>query len=711
MGEPVRLERADHVALIVIDHPPVNALGPGVPEGIEEAVERALADSGIDAIVILGSGRTFVAGADIRQLEKLARGQAKRSPRVKDLLLKIERSPKPVVAAIHGSALGGGLELAMACHYRIALASAQLGQPEVKLGIIPGAAGTQRLPRLVGVVKAATMCALGEPISAREGLQVGLLDQIVEEPLRASAIAFACDVARPGKSHPRTADRTDPGPLTPADRELLDQLRQRLKKLKEPGPALRAVAAVEASCELSFEQGCRREEELFEESIRSESAQGLMHIFFGQREVAKVPGLPIETPTLPISRIGLLGAGTMGTGIATSYAAAGISVLWQDESPDALDRGLRLAWENLERMASRAGWLPTDLAARKDLLRPTSGYAGMDEVDLVIEAAFEDLELKKRIFAELDRVARPGAILASNTSTLDIDAMALATHRPEYVVGHHFFSPAHVMKLLEVVRGEKTSPAVLATSMQLAKRLGKVGVMVGNRRGFVGNRMYGPYQREAQFLVEEGASPEQVDRVMEEFGMAMGPLAVGDLAGLDIGYRVRRESAHLVPEGWRTPKIADRLVERGRLGQKVGRGWYVYPSGGRDRQHDPAIEDILAELARESAQVRRPIADDVVRERILLALILEGIRVLEEGVAIRPVDIDVIYVLGYGFPAHRGGPMFHADRWGLEYIFHRTREWARTLGAWWSPPELLASLVGAGQTLSEGLAEGKKWSS
>jgi 3-hydroxyacyl-CoA dehydrogenase len=709
MSELVSFEVDGNVAVIVINNPPVNALSPGVPEGIQSGIERALADAGIDAVVIVGGGRTFIAGADIRQLEKLARGEVSRGGSLKNLLLLIEQSDKPVVAAIHGTALGGGLELAMACHYRVAEAGSQVGQPEVKLGIIPGAAGTQRLPRLIGIGEAAAMCAFGDPIPVERALELGLVDAIVASPIRESAVEFARQKGSERSALPRTADRTDKLAMTPACQQSLAETRRRAERMKEPSPALRAIAAVEAAGSLSFAAGCQREEELFEESIRSPVAQGLMHVFFGQREVAKIPGLSSDTAVLSVKRVGILGAGTMGTGIATAYAASGFEVLWQDESKEALDRGVAQARSFLERMAGKSGWSKEELSRKQEGIKTTTGLVGFDQVDLVIEAAFENLELKRKIFAELGQRTKPGAILASNTSTLDIDSMAEASTRPEWVVGHHFFSPAHVMKLVEVVRGAKTRPDVLATSMQLAKRLGKVGVLVGNARGFVGNRMYGPYQREAQFLVEEGASPEQVDRVMEAFGMAMGPLAVGDLAGLDVGYRVRQESAHLVPAGWRVPRVSDRLCELGRFGQKVGKGWYQYGSGSRDRQSDPAVAAVIEEVARSAGLVRRTVSDAEIEERILLALALEGIACLEEGLAIRPVDIDIIYVLGYGFPGHKGGPMFWADHFGLEKIYHRARELEKTQGPWWKPAKLLASLVGAGQTLEGWSRSGKKF--
>jgi 3-hydroxyacyl-CoA dehydrogenase len=697
MADLVKTSRRGDVLVATVDNPPVNALSPGVPEGLAAALREALADELIRGLVITGSGRTFIAGADIRQLEKLARGERARSADVLAFLRELERSGKPTAAAINGTAFGGGLELAMACHYRVASPGAKLGQPEVKLGIIPGAAGTQRLPRLVGLAKAAEMCAKGDPISASEARSLGLVDAVAEGDVVDAAIALIHGVLERGEAVRRTCDLDEKLFVDEQVQRELETLKASIAKRARgqiaPG---RAIAAVEAAASTDFEQGCRVEQELFAECLGSVQARGMMHVFFGERAVGKIPGLPADAPTLAVGRAAVIGAGTMGTGIATAYAAAGIPVLVKDADAAALERSMASIRKNLEGMAKRAHWAPEEASRRADLAKPTASYDDLRDADLIVEAVFENMALKKEVFGELDQFARDGAILATNTSTLDVDEIARATARPEWVVGHHFFSPAHVMRLLEIVRGERTKPEVLATSLALAKRLGKVGVVVGNCVGFVGNRMYGPYQREANFLVEEGAAPSQVDRAMEEFGMAMGPLAVGDLSGLDVGWRVRKEHAHRTPPGWRQPRIADRLCELGRYGQKTGKGWYRYEAGSRERIVDTEVDAIVAEVRRELGLAPRSIADDEIRERLLLALILEGARILEEGFAYRAVDLDVVYTTGYGFPSWRGGPMFHADELGAKHVYDRVCALEKSQGPWWSPPKLLAEMAAKG---------------
>lgn len=694
MSDLVNTARNGDIVVLTMNNPPVNALSPGVPEGIRDAVRAALEDASVTGVVLTGQGKSFIAGADIRQLEKLARGERARSADLLAILREMEHSFKPIVAAINGTAFGGGLETAMACHYRVAASSAKLGQPEVKLGIIPGAAGTQRLPRLVGIVKAAEMCALGHPIQAADALELGLVDEVVEGDVVAGAIQFLRAVLKHDSAIRRTSHLDDRLVLDEIAERRLAELKTTVAKRSrgQLAPA-QAIRAVEASAGATFDDGCRIEQELFEECLRSTQSRAMMHVFFGEREVAKIPGLPRETPTITVARIAVLGAGTMGTGIATSYLAAGIPVLLKDSQTDALDRARQGIQKNLEGIGKRAQWSSDDIQKRVAQLSTTTSYDGFQEADLVVEAVFENMELKKSVFGELDKVMRQGAILATNTSTLDVDAIASATTRPEWVVGHHFFSPAHVMRLLEIVRGKATRQDVLASSLALARRLGKVGVVVGNCVGFVGNRMYGPYQREAQFLVEEGASPEQVDRAMEEFGMAMGPLAVGDLSGLDVGWRVRKEHAHRIPADWRQPRIADRLCELGRYGQKTGKGWYRYETSSRDRRLDPEVDNVIAEVRVELAVQPRKIEDAEIQERLVLALILEGARILEEGYVYRAVDEDIIYVTGYGFPAHRGGPMFHADMLGAAHVLERVRELERQHGPWWKPPALLENLA------------------
>ena len=679
MADLVGYAVEEGVAVLTIENPPVNALSPGVPEGIRAGVERALADAAARAIVIIGGGRTFIAGADIREFAKIVAGD---KPRLNlySLLNFIEDSPKPVVMAIHGTALGGGLEVAMSGHYRVAVATAQVGQPEVKLGIIPGAAGTQRLPRLCGVVKAAEMCAFGDPISAAEAHAAGIVDAIIEGDLRRGAIAFAQEaVNRPIR---RVRDRQEK-----LSQESLLALRVRVeKRMRGQTAPVAAMDAVEAAASLTFEAGCEFETKLFNECLFSSQSKALIHVFFGERAVAKVPGVDKDTQVWKIARAAIVGAGTMGAGIAACYLNAGIPVALQEATQEALDAGVARIRRSYEGAVQKGRMTAAEVEDRLSLLRPTLTYEGFDKADIIVEAVYENLELKKKTFAHLDTLAKLGAILATNTSTLDIDAIASATGRPEQVIGHHFFSPANVMRLLEIVRGKETTPSVIATSMELAKKLKKVGVLVGNCRGFVGNRMFGEYMSQAVFLVEEGAEPKYVDDVLYEWGMAMGPLAVGDLAGLDVGWRIRQEYRHLEIPGVRYPQAGDRLAELGRYGQKTGKGWYLYDAE-RKPAPDPEVTRLVEAVAAEQGIARRAIGKEEVLERTLLALVNEGARILEEGIALRAVDIDIIYVNGYGFPAWRGGPMKWAELEGLAAICERIRK----LG--WVPAPLLVKLA------------------
>ena len=618
------------------------------------------------------------------------------------MLEALEHFPKPVVCAIHGFAFGGGLELALACHYRVAVHTAQVGQPEVKIGIIPGAGGTQRLPRLAGVARAAEMCATGNPSSAPEAEQCGIVDRVVPGDLRGGSYSLRTRGPGTGRAAPqdlrphRQAGR--PGGQRGGAGWRAGAGRGRAPQLLAPR---KAIEAVEAATTLPFAEGLRKEAELFRECLFSNQSKALIHVFFGEREVAKVPGIPRETPTVPIKRAAIVGAGTMGGGIAMVYANAGIPVLLKEMNQEALDRGLDKIRKNYAATVQKGRLTAQQMDERLARIEPTLSYDRFAEADIVVEAVFEGMELKKQVFAELDRVVRPDAILASNTSTLDIDAIAAATGRPEQVIGHHYFSPANVMRLLEIVRGRQTSPAVLATSMALAKTLAKVGVVVGNCRGFVGNRMFGPYQREAQFLAEEGARVEAVDAALVEFGMAMGPLAVGDLAGLDVGWRIRKEYRHLVPPGVREPLVADRLCENGHYGQKTGSGWYKYPEGSRSAVPDPEVERLIVECAHAAGIVRRAIGAEEIVERTIYALVLEGARILEEGFAARAVDIDIIYVNGYGFPAHRGGPLWYAGTVGLAKVLERIVQFEEQQGPWWKPPELLRQLAASGRTFAD----------
>ncbi|MBK7928755.1 MAG: enoyl-CoA hydratase/isomerase family protein [Bryobacterales bacterium] len=679
MSELVRYELDRGVAVVTIDNPPVNALSPGVPEGIQTAIERAAADAEARAVVVIGGGRTFIAGADIREFGKIVSGEKPRLALYR-FLEGIEDCPKPVVMAIHGTALGGGLEVAMAGHYRVAVATAQVGQPEVKLGIIPGAAGTQRLPRLCGVTKAAELCSSGDPISALEAHQAGIIDALIAGDLRSGAIDFALDAATRPISKVR--DRHDK-----LAQESLLALRTRVsKKFRGQTAPLAAIDAVEAAASLTFAEGCAFEASLFNDCLFSSQSKALIHIFFGERTVAKIPGLAKDAPITPIAQAAIVGAGTMGSGIATCYLNAGIPVALQEAGQEALDAGVARIRRNLASAVEKGRITAADAEKRLALLSPTLTYEGFATADIIIEAVFENLELKMQTFAHLDTIAKPGAILATNTSTLNIDAIAASTRRPSQVIGHHFFSPAHVMRLLEIVRGRETSDSVIATSMDLAKRLKKVGVLAGNCRGFIGNRMFHEYMSQAVFLVEEGAEPSFVDDELSKWGMAMGPLAVGDLAGIDVGWRIRQEFKHLEQPGVRYAKAGDRLAELGRYGQKTGKGWYLY---GPDRKPvpDPEVTAIVETVAREQGITRRAISSDEVLERTLLSLVNEGAKILAEGIALRAVDIDIIYVNGYGFPAWRGGPMKWAELEGLAAICDRIR----ALG--WQPAPLLLSLA------------------
>jgi 3-hydroxyacyl-CoA dehydrogenase len=698
MDDLVQLTRDHEIAIITINNPRVNALGPAVAQGIAQAFEQVGSDENVRAVVLIGGGRTFIAGADIKEFGKITSGKNPRGPGLLPLLLRIEDS-KPVVMAIHGTAFGGGLELAMAGHYRVAAPYAQLGQPEVKLGIIPGAAGTQRLPRLVGVAKAIEMCADGNAISAREALNFGLVDRLIDADLLGGALAFAREIA--GKPAPKTRERNDKlgtpeqnAPLFAAARE---KARVKQRGMKSP---LAAIDAVEAATKLPFEQGCEVERKLFDECLYSDQSKALIHVFFGEREVAKIPDIPRETAIVPVSTAAVVGAGTMGSGIAMVFANAGIPVLLKDADQPALDRGLATIQKNYASSVKRGRFTQEFVDERLKLIRPTLSYDDFGNVDMVVEAVFEGMALKKEVFGELDRVCRNGAILASNTSTLNIDEIASATSRPESVVGTHFFSPANVMRLLEIVRGKSTGKVVIATCMQLSRKLGKVGVLVGNCRGFVGNRMFHHYVRESMFLVEEGAEPEAVDQALYDFGMALGPLATGDLAGLDVGWRIRKEYRHLEKPGVRQPIVGDRLCELGRFGQKTGAGWYKYDANRRAIP-DPEVSELVRKWAVEAGIPQRKISSQEIVERCIYALVNEAARILEEGIALRAVDIDIIYINGYGFPAYRGGPMWYADTVGLKNVYERICDFHRQFGELWEPAPTLKRLVEEGKTFAE----------
>ena len=697
MAELVRLSHHGDVAVITIDNPPVNALSPGVPEGIDSSLKQAIANPQTHAIVIIGAGSTFIAGADIREFGKIVSGERPKLTLL-PFLLAIEDSPKPVVMAIHGQALGGGLEVAMAGHYRVLAPKAQVGQPEVKLGIIPGAAGTQRLPRLAGIPKALEMCTDGNPIKAQEAVSLGIADKIIEGDLLEGAIAFAQDAV--GKPAPKTRERNEKlqGVSPAVFQAAREQARQKFRGLHAP---LAAIDAIEACTRFDFTDGCAEEARLFNDCLFSTEAQALIHTFFGERAVAKIPGLPKDIKPIEIRRAAIIGAGTMGGGIAMNYANAGIPVIVKEVKQEALDRGIGIIRNNYAKTVAKGKLTQEAMDQRMALITPQLTYDGFDQADIITEAAFENMALKKQIFAELDKIAKPGAILATNTSTLDIDEIAAVTSRPSMVVGTHFFSPANVMKLLEVVRGKASNPEVIATAMSLGKKLGKVAVLAGNCHGFIGNRMLEPYFREAQFLVEEGASVEQVNQGMYDFGMAMGPLAVDDLAGLDIGWLIRKERAGHRKPGVRVPLVADKLCEQGRFGQKAGRGWSKYDEN-RKPSPDPETAALIESTARDAGIERRQISNEEIVERCIFGLINEGARILEDGIAQRAVDIDITYIYGYGFPAWRGGPMFYADTVGLPKLLARIEEFEKKHGSdLWAPAPLLKKLVADGKKFKD----------
>ncbi len=697
----IQLTNDNDVAIISINNPPVNALSPAVAQGIARAMEEVNADDSVRAAVLIGAGRTFVSGADIKEFGKITSGKTERGPGLLPLLLQIENASKPVVAAIHGSAFGGGLELAMACHYRVAARNAQLGQPEVKLGIIPGAGGTQRLPRLVGVAKAVEMCAEGNAITAQEALKAGLVDGLIDEELLPAAIGFAREIAK--EPAPKTRERGEKEKLgtAAANAPIFAGAREKARSKQRGMTApLAAIDAIEAATRLPFEEGCRVEQKLFNERLYSDQSKALIHVFFGEREVAKIPDIPRDTPILPVKSVAVVGAGTMGGGIAMVFANAGIPVLLKDADQPALDRGLATIQKNYLSSVKRGRFTAQFVAERLQLIKPTLSYGDFGGADMVVEAVFEGMALKKEIFIELDRTCKAGAILASNTSTLSIDEIASCTSRAEAVIGTHFFSPANIMRLLEIVRGKATSTEVIATCMQLSKRLGKVGVLAGNCRGFVGNRMFGPYRREAQFLVEEGASIEVVDQALHDFGMAMGPLATGDLAGLDVGWRIRKEYRHLEKPGVRQPFAEDRLCELGRYGQKTGAGWYKYDENRRAIS-DPEVSELARQWSSDAGIPQRKISAQEIVERCIYALVNEGARILEEGFALRAVDIDIIYLNGYGFPAYRGGPMWYADTVGVDKVYKRISEFHQEQGELWEPAPLLKRLAEEGKSFAE----------
>jgi len=701
MSPLIRYDVQQRIAVLTVDNPPVNALGAGVLEAIEAAVAQGNADADVDAMVLIGAGTTFIAGADIKVFGTLkTREQSMaRSEATHARLMRIEDSIKPLVAAIHGNALGGGLEVAMSCHYRVMAADARVGQPEVMLGIIPGAGGTQRLPRLCGVTMALELCTGGKPVPATRARAAGIVDEVTAGNLLDEAIRFAQarvaagDQRRTRHLSTKIADRAEGMAACAAARKALSET---ARGVRAP---FAAVDAIEAVLAIDFDAGSARERELFADCVVSTECRALVHMFFADREAAKVPGLAKDTPVLAIARAAVIGAGTMGGGIAMAYANAGIPVLLKDVDEAAVNRGMATIRKNYESTVAKGRLTPEACARTLSLITPTTTYDGFDQADIVVEAVFENMDLKKTTFSDLARVTKPTCILASNTSTLDIDECARASGRPGQVIGHHFFSPANVMKLLEIVHAKETSPEVIASSLALAKRLGKVGVVVGNCFGFVANRMIAYYMREALLLLEEGATVPQVDGALTAFGMPVGPFGMQDIAGIDVGWRIRQ---HLKATGKTRAEgpqsaVPDRLYEMGRYGQKTGAGWYRYEAGSRARIHDPLVDQIAADEAAKRGITRRPVDADEIIARIMTALANEGARVLEEGFATRASDIDAVYCYGFGYPRHVGGPMFYAGTIGLPTVLARVNEYRERFGDYWKPAKLLETLVAEGR--------------
>ncbi len=693
MSEVVQLEKRGRIALVLVDSPPVNALGLAVRRGLLECLQRALADAAIEAVVLACKGRTFIAGADIREF-----GKPSEPPHLPALIDAIEGASKPVVAAIHGTALGGGLEIALGCHYRVAVASAKCGLPEVKLGLLPGAGGTQRLPRLIGAEPALQMIVSGDPVSAARAKELGLLDAVLEGELLPAAVAFAEGVT--GKPVRRTSQLEDKLAAARANLTLFDEYAQSTAKQKRGFEApQRCIEAVRNAVTLPFAEGVQQERKLFEALRASDQSKAQRHVFFAEREVTKIPDVPADTPVLPVRSVAVIGAGTMGGGIAMACANAGLPVLLMDREQQYVDKGMATIEKNYQSSVKRGRLSEAQMKERLGRIRGVTGYAELGDVDLVIEAVFEEMAIKHEVFAELDRVCKPGAILATNTSTLDVNEIAGGTSRPEQVIGLHFFSPANVMRLLEIVRGAKTSKQVIATSMKLAKTLDKIGVLVGVCHGFVGNRILYQYRREALFLLEEGALPQQIDKALTDFGFAMGPFAMNDLAGLDIGWRVRKAQGR--PEGERySGTVPDRLCEQGHFGQKTGQGFYKYEAGSRVPKPYPELEQLVLQVSAELGITRRAISDEEIVQRCTYPMINEGCKILEEGIALRASDIDVIWINGYGFPAYRGGPMCYGELTGLSKVYQVIARFQQQHGALWQPSPLLERLAKSGGSFS-----------
>ena len=691
----VRFDVQDGIGVITIDNPPVNALGPGVRDGIVEALEKGEADPAIKAMVMIGAGRSFIAGADIRQF-----GKPRPMPK-RPAYEVMDAGTKPVVAAIHGYALGGGLEHALACHYRIAVPSAKVGLPEVLIGILPGGGGTQRLPRLVGPKAAMEMIVSGRHVLAPEAKALGIIDEIVPgDDLRAEAIAYAQRIVG-NRPLPRVRDKTDKLGEAKADPGMFEAMRKSIaRKARNQKAPYHCIACVEAAVSQPFEEGLKTERRLFAELENADEAKALRYAFFAEREVAKLPGQPKDLVLPEVKTASVVGAGTMGGGIAMSFADFGFPVKLLDVSPDVLTRGMQRIRDNYAASVERGSLKQAEMDERLARIEPVETYEAIADCDAVIEAVFERMPVKKEVFAKLDEVMKPGALLFTNTSALDIDEIAGVTKRPEAVAGTHFFVPANVMKTFEVVDGAKTSPVTLAAAMKLGRAIGKISAYAGNCDGFVANRTRIPFNLEQGLMVEEGALPEQVDKVMVAFGYPVGPFAVNDMSGLDISYDTRKRRAAENPN-YRGLPITDRLVEMGRLGQKTGKGWYRYEKGDRTPIVDPETHAIIKEVAAEKGFEQRSFTDEEILRRLLFSSVNEACKVLEEGKALRASDIDVMWLNGFGFPRYRGGLMFWADQIGAREVYNQIAIWHQRYGARWRPSRLLQELAETGGLLRE----------
>jgi 3-hydroxyacyl-CoA dehydrogenase len=676
------------VAVLTINSPPVNALSQAVRDGLNQGLKQADANGAVKAIVIICDGRTFIAGADIAEF-----GKPPALPYLPEVLDRMENASKPIIAALHGTALGGGFEVALTAHYRIAVPSAKCGLPEIKLGIIPGAGGTQRLPRLIGPEKALDVILSGTPFGAREARGWGVVDELAEEgKLRDSAVAYARRLIADKAPLKKVRDRSDKIEPARGKPEIFETVRKaNARKFRGFEAWEKAIESVKNAVDLPFDDGMARERAIFGELVRSTQSKAQRYVFFAERQAAKVADIPADTPTRKIAKVGVIGAGTMGGGIAMNFLNAGVPVTIVETSKEALDRGVSIIRRNYENTAKKGRLTLAEVEERTGRLSPTLDFNALANADLVIEAVFEDIDLKKSIFERLDTIAKPGAILASNTSYLDVDAIAAKTKRPEDVLGTHFFSPANVMRLLEVVRGQKTSKSVLATITQLAPKIGKVPVVVGVAHGFVGNRMLAQRQREAQKLILEGATPSDVDRVLVDFGLPMGPFAMSDLAGLDIGWSAATS---------KRASIRDILCEEGRRGQKTGAGFYDYDEA-RNAKPSAKVEGIIRDFAKSKGVEQRKISDAEILERCIYPMINEGAKILEEGKAQRASDIDIVWINGYGWPVYRGGPMFYADAIGLKTVLAKLKEFEGKFGDDFKPAALLEKLAAEGGTFTK----------